>query len=88
MVLNAGYNKDPHMMHLINCLFFVLAGWDISLYACHILVGIGYGCGYHHELQYLFLSCEIIDTNPHRIPILTNLVELLLTHQLGWILPS
>ena len=35
-VVNSGYSKDPQMMHLTRCLFFILAVWDISLYACHI----------------------------------------------------
>ena len=35
-VVNSGYSKDAKMMHLVRCLFFVLAKWDIMLYACHI----------------------------------------------------
>ena len=36
---NVGYSKDPQMMHLIRCLFFILAAWSISLYACHFSGG-------------------------------------------------
>ena len=35
-VINSGCNKDGQMTHMIHCLFFVLAVWDILLYACHI----------------------------------------------------
>ena len=35
-IINSGYSKDGQMMHSIRCLFFVLAVWDILLYACHI----------------------------------------------------
>ena len=30
-VLNSGYSKDEQLMHLVRCLFFVLAAWDILL---------------------------------------------------------
>ena len=34
-VVNSGYSKDPQIMHLVCCLFFVLAARDISLYSHH-----------------------------------------------------
>lgn len=37
VVVNSGDSKDPQMMYLIRCLFFALATWDISQFACHIL---------------------------------------------------
>ncbi len=35
-ILNSGYSKDPVVMHLLRCLFFILARFTIFLRATHI----------------------------------------------------
>ena len=35
-VINVGYGKDPGLMQLIRCLFFIRAAFDISIRAIHI----------------------------------------------------
>ena len=87
-VVNAGYSKDPQMMHLIYCLFFVLAAWDISLYACHIpgvLNPVADAISWD-IIPLLFSKGPDANRNPAPIP--NYLVELLLTCQPDWTLPS
>ena len=35
-VVKSGYSKDFQIMHLVRCLFFVFAAWNISLNSHHI----------------------------------------------------
>lgn len=35
-VINSGYSKDPALMHLLRCLFFISAHFDFSVVATHI----------------------------------------------------
>ena len=35
-VINAGYSKDPLLMQLLHCLFFLLVQYEVSLRAIHI----------------------------------------------------
>ena len=36
VVVNTGYSQTPQIMHLLRCLFFIMAYFDISLSAEHI----------------------------------------------------
>ena len=37
VVLNSGYSRDPHIMHLLRALFFIKAWWyQIDMTVCHI----------------------------------------------------
>ena len=87
-VVNAGYSKDPQMMHLIRCLFFVLATWDISLYACHIpgVLNIVADAISRDNIPLLF--SKVPDADRNAVPIPADLVQLLLTHQPDWTLPT
>ena len=42
-VINAGYSKDPQLMQLLCCLYFVLAHHELSLRATHILGRLNVG---------------------------------------------
>ena len=35
-LINAGYCKHERAMHLLKCLFFIVAHFDFDIYACHI----------------------------------------------------
>lgn len=75
-------------MHLVRCLFFALAVWDIALYASHIpdvqnIVADAISC---NNLPLLFSKVPDADTCPTQIP--AELVELLVTSQPDWTLPS
>ena len=87
-VINAGYSKDPQMMHLIRCLFFVLAAWDISLYACHIPGVLNTVADAISRDNIPLLFSKVPDADPLPVPVPTNLVKLLMTLQPDWTLPS
>ena len=87
-VINTGYSKDPQMMHLIRCLFFILAAWDISLYACHIpgVLNTVADAISRDNIPLLFSKVPDADRTPTPVP--PNLVELLLTRQPDWTHPT
>ena len=87
-VINSGYSKDPQMMHLVRCLFFILAAWDISLYACHIpgVLNTVADAISRDNIPLLFAKVPDADRIPAPVP--PDLVELLLTRQPDWTLPS
>ena len=34
--INSGYSREPHLIHMLRCLFFIRAAFGISLWAVHI----------------------------------------------------
>ena len=87
-VLNSGYCKDEQLMHLVRCLFFVLAAWDILLYACHIPgVRNSVADAISRDKMSFFFS-KVPDASPHPTTVPQDLVDLLVTVQPDWTLPS
>ena len=35
-VVNSGYSRSPQIMHLLRCLFFIRAHFQLEMWACHI----------------------------------------------------
>ena len=87
-IINTGYNKDSQIMHLVRCLFFILAAWDISLYACHIagVLNTVADAISRDNVPLLFAKVPYANTIPAPVP--PYLVKLLLTRQPDWTLPS
>ena len=87
-VVNSGYSKDPQIMHLVRCLFFVLAAGDISLYSHHIagVLNTVADAISRNNIRLLFSKVPGADPTPTKIP--AELVELLVTSQPDWTLPS
>ena len=87
-VVNSGYSKDLEMMHLVRCLFFVLAAWNISFFACHIagVLNTVTDAILRDNIPLLFLKVPDADPSPALVP--TALVELLVTRQPDSTLPS
>ena len=87
-VLNSGYSKDDQLMHLVRCLFFVLATWDISLMAVHIPGGFNIVADAILWNNLPLLFSKFPDVSPHLVPLPQALVELLVMEQPDWTLPS
>ena len=85
VVINAGYSKDTQLMRY---LFFVLAAWDISLYSCHIPGALNTVADAISRDNIPLLFSKVPDADPHPTPISAELVELLITSQPDWTLPS
>ena len=87
-VVNSGYSKDPQIMHLVRRLFFVLATWDISLYSHHIagVLNTVADAISRNNIPLLYSKVPGADPMPTTIP--AELVELLVTSQPDWTLPS
>ena len=75
-VINSGHSKDDQMMR---CLFFVLAAWDIAIYACHIpgllnSVADAVSC---NNIPLLFAKVPEATCHPTRLP--QEVIHLLVT---------
>ena len=87
-VINSGYSKDSQMMHLTRCLFFILAAWDISLYACHIPGVLNTVADAISRDNVPLLFSKVPNADRRSTPVPAHLIELLLTQQPDWTLPS
>ena len=67
-VLNSGYSKDDQSMHLVRCLFFILATWDISLMAVHIPGGLNIVADAISRDNLPLLFSKVPDVSPHPGP--------------------
>ena len=85
-VLNSGYSKDEQLMHLVRCLFFVLAAWDILPYACHIPRVRNSVADAISRDKISFFFSKVPDASPHPRTVPQNLVDLLVTVQPDWTL--
>ena len=83
-VLNMGYSKDEQMMHLVRCLFFILAVWDISLFACHLpgVLNVAADAISRDNLPLLFF--KVPDVSRQATPLPQALVDLLVAVQPDW----
>ena len=87
-VINSRNSKDTQLMHLIHCLFFLLAAWDISLYSCRIPGAFNTVADAILRDNIPLLSSKVSDADPHPTLIAVELVELLITSKPDWTLPS
>ena len=80
--------RTPQMMQLTRCLFFILAAWDISLYAFHIpgVLNMVADAISRDNIPLWYSKVPSADRGPAPVPI--HLIELLLTHQPDWTLTS
>ncbi len=87
-VLNAGYSRDEHLMHLVRCLSFIIAVWDISLVAYHIPGALNCVADAisRDNLSLLFSKVPGVSPQPTRVP--PPLVEILVTERPDWTSPS
>jgi hypothetical protein len=87
-VLNSGCSKDAQLMHLVRSLFFVLATWDISLHSRHIPGVFNTVADAISRDDITLLFSKVPSADPHPTPIPAELVELLITSQPDWTVPS
>ena len=87
-VVNSGYSRDPQLMQLVRSLFFVLATWDIALHACHIPGVLNTVADAISRDNIPLLFSKVPEANHYPTPIPAELVELLITRQPDWTLPS
>ena len=80
-VVNSGYSKDPLLMHLIRCLFFVLAAWDIASHIPGVLNVVADAIS-RNNLSLLFEKVPGASHSPTKIP--QELAELLVISRPDW----
>ena len=83
-LVNSGYSKVPQIMHLLRCLFFIRAQFQIQLWAVHIP-------GIENTLvdatsrnNFCLLYSQVPEAIGQQSPILPQLISLLLDPHLDW----
>ena len=87
-ILNSGYSKEGQIMHLVRCLFFIMAHFQFTLVARHIPGSqnkLADAISRNNLQSFLSQSQE---ANPVSAVIHEALVELLITAQPDWTSPS
>ena len=86
-VINSGRAKDKTLMHLLRCMFFVVAHLDIHIHASHV-PGVE-----NVAADALSRNCissflqEVPGADPHPTPIPQALVDITVRQQLDWTSP-
>ena len=83
-VINSGYSKDEQLMHLVRCLFFIQAVWDISLVACHIPGVLNSVADAISRDNLPLLFSKVPDASPQPTALPQALVQLLILEQPDW----
>ncbi len=83
-VVTSGYSRAPAIMHLLRCLFFIRAHFQISLWATHTPGAdntMADAISRNHLSQFFLQAPE---ARRHRVPIPQPLVDLLVEQQPDW----
>ena len=84
VVLNSGYSRDPHIMHLLRALIFIKAWYQINMTVCHISgkVNMVADAISRDHLPLLHLQVPLADPSPVEIP--CHLLQVLVEQQPDW----
>ena len=87
-VLASRSAKDPDLMHLLRCLFFVEAAWQFTLFARHVKgkENVAADAISRNNLELFFEQCPHMDSLPTPVPL--NFVKCLLDTTLDWTSPA
>ena len=83
-VINGGYSRVPHIMHLLRCLFFIRAHFEITLRAVHV-PGVQNTLAdaiSRNNVSYLFSQVEWATTG--RVAIPHQVLDILVKQQPDW----
>ena len=83
-VLNSGYSRDPNIMHLLRCLFFIKASYHLSLRVVHIPGKQNVVADAISRNLLSTLSVQVPAPLPSPSPIPKQLMELLVEVQPDW----
>lgn len=86
-VVNSGYCKDPIMMQLIRCLFFISARFEISLRAIHIPGHLNTGADAISRNNLPLFHSQVPRARPAPTPIPHALMDLLAHQRPDWTSP-
>ena len=83
-VVTVGRCRDPTLMHLLRCLFFMVAHYNVTIRASHIpgVENIAVDALSRNDLPHYLQDVPEANTDP--APISQMLVELLVTSQPVW----
>ena len=86
-VVNSGYSRVPQIMHLLRCLFFIRAFFQISVWAVHVpgQQNCTADAISRNNLAYLF--SQVPEAASRRTAVPTDLRDLLVERQLDWTSP-
>ena len=83
-VLNSGYSQDPQIMHMLRCLFFIKAHFQIELRVAHIRGAVNVVADAISRDNLGILFSQVPPPDPAPTPIPPRLLEVLVTGQPDW----
>ena len=87
-VLNSGYSRDPQIMHLLRCFFFIKAHFQIQVKVSHILGAENVPAdAISCDLLSVFFS-QVLVANPRPATVSAPLLSLLVENQPDWTSPN
>ena len=87
-VVNAGYSKDPMLMQMLRCIFFVAAAHEFTLRAVHIPGNQNTAADAISRNKTTLFFLQVPEINPHPMPIPKDLTELAILQQPDWLSPD
>ena len=87
-VINSGYSKDPSLMQLLRCLFFIKAYFEVSLSATHIKGEDNVGADTLSRNNANVFFAQVTQADPYPTPIPKSAVDLLVLQQPDWLSPD
>ena len=83
-VINSGYSREPFLMHLLRCIFFLLAQFDFSLIAAHIPGRLNVLADAISRNNAAFFLSSYPQAFPHPTPIPEDMLKILLLEKADW----
>ena len=87
-VVNGGYSKDPMLMHMLRCIFFVAALLEFTIRAVHIPGNQSTAADAISRNKPTLFFLQVPETNPLPTPVPQALIELMILQQPDWLSPG
>ena len=87
-MLSAGYSRDSQIMHLLQCLFFIKAHFQVELSISHIQGSDNTQADAISRNQLPLFFSQVPEAEPSPRPMNPALVALLVEHQPDWTSPA
>ena len=84
VVLNSGYSRDPHIMHLLRALFFIKAWYQIDMTVCHISGKVNTVADAISRDNLALLHLQVPSADPRPVEIPCRLLQVLVEQQPDW----
>ena len=83
-IANLGYSKAPRIMHLLRCLFFIRALYQLSVHVVHIEGNANTWADAISRNYSVLIDSQVFKSSYHQTPLPEDLISLLVMEQPDW----